>query len=225
MELEQLPVQYPKNSVSRLRAESKKPAHTTTQIIRIEQLRPTQMAVGMRAVTFKRRKLEHRATKRRPLKKLALERAIPAIRGPGGEVFMVDNHHFGLAMWQAEQRKAQVVILGDLAHLSNDEFWSQMESSGLLYPFDESGNRVDPEELPLWLHSLRHDPFRDLAWSVREAGGFRKVRVPFVEFRWANYFRNHIPLECLRDSYSSAVRKAMKLSRSSDAKRLPGYVD
>lgn len=194
-----------------------------TELLPIEQLRPTQMAVGMRAVTFKRRKLELRASKRRPLKKIAQSRLIPAIRGPGREVFMIDNHHFALALWQASQRVVNVGIIDDYSHLSHERFWQLMEATGRLYPYDEQGCRIDPNRLPLWLHALRHDPFCDLAWEVREAGGFAKVRVPYAEFQWANYFRDHFSLDDIRSDYRKTVKKAISLCASNDANALPGY--
>ena len=119
------------------------------ELLPIDRLRPTKMAVGIRAVTCKRRKLELRATKRRPLKKIAQSRLIPAIRGPGREVFMIDNHHFALALWQASQHQVNVGILDDFSHLPPALFWQQMEANGWLYSYDEQSCRIDPSRLPL----------------------------------------------------------------------------
>ena len=149
---------------------------------------------------------------------------IPTVKGPGGELFMIDNHHFGLALWQAEVDHAYARILDDRSDLAPETFWRSMESDGCLYPYDESGRRVEPAHLPIWLHALRHDPYRDLAWVVREAGGFRKVRVPFAEFRWANFFRERIALRLVRHDHDAAVNSAMALCRCPQANGLPGYV-
>ena len=192
--------------------------------VSIETLRPTQMAVGMRAVTYKRRKFENRASKPRDIDRVLSRRPIPAVRAPSGELFIVDNHHFALALWQAEVEAAYAHVIADKSHMSTSAFFRQMEAAGFLYPFDEEGNRVRPERLPNWLHALRHDPYRDLAWEVREAGAFTKVGVPYSEFRWATFFRGHIPMRVIRGDHEGAVRKALKLARSRDAADLPGFI-
>lgn len=191
-------------------------------IVSIDNLRPTQMAVGMRSVKHKRRRLERRT--RKGLAKLLDGRPIPAVRGPEGDLYMVDNHHFGLALWHAEIEQAYARVIDDKSTLTPAAFWNWMESEGWLYPYDEEGRRVAPCALPVRLHELRHDPFRDLAWEVREAGGFRKSRVPYSEFRWANFFREHIAAAMVRRNYDSAVEHAMRLCESPLAAALPGYV-
>ena len=190
--------------------------------VQIESLRPTQMAVGMRSVKFKRRRLESRSAK--SIRKFLNGRPIPAVCGPGGELFIIDNHHFGLALWHAEVDGAYARIIDDKSALSPAAFWKRMEIEGRLYPYDEEGRRVAPDRLPLGLHELRHDPYRDLAWEVREAGGFVKSKVPYAEFRWANFFRESIGLSTVRRNYDAAIDRAMKLCRSKEAASLPGYI-
>jgi hypothetical protein len=181
------------------------------------------MAVGMRAVTYKRRRIEERYG-RKKLERVLSDRPIPTVRGPGGCLFIIDNHHFGLALWQAEVRTAFAQIIDDCSHLNPLTFYRRMEAKGRLYPFDERGERVAPSRLPTWLHALRHDPYRDLAWSVREAGGFRKVKVPYTEFLWADHFREHIPLSLVRRDYNASIARALKLASSPNARCLPGWI-
>lgn len=190
----------------------------------IEQLRPTQMAVGMRAVTYKRKKFERRVTNKREVEDVLSRRPIPAVRGPGGELYIIDNHHFGLALWQADVKTAFARVIDDRSAMSTAAFWRHMEAKGRLYPFDEEGARVAPSRLPTWLHALRHDPYRDLAWEVREAGGFAKVAVPYAEFRWANYFRERIAPRLVRRDYDTAIEKAMHLCTDRAARHLPGFI-
>lgn len=216
----------------RLRFDGSFHGHTTPRkridlgtLVRVplESLRPTQMAVGMRSVSRKRRKLESRVGKHKQIEKILISRPIPAVRGPGGALFIIDHHHFGLALWQAEVESAYAHVIDDISRLSPAAFWRRMEADGRLYPYDEAGQRIEPSLLPTWLHALRHDLFRDLAWDVREAGGFQKVAVPYAEFRWANFFRERIALSTLRRDHKNALRKALKLCRSKDAAHLPGY--
>ena len=196
---------------------------TGLEKVPIESLRPTQVAVGMRAVAYKRAKVEQRARRAKHLRKFLHRRPIPSVVGPGGDLFMIDHHHLGLALWQSEIDTAYVRIVADLSGIPPSQFWYRMEARGLLYPFDESGARVSPARLPRRLGALRDDPYRDLAWSVREAGGFLKSHEPFSEFRWADFFRDRISERTLVRSYETAVERALALSRSRAARELPGF--
>lgn len=181
------------------------------------------MVVGMRSVTRKLHKLEKHASKRKRIDKVLLNRPIPAVYGPGGGLFIVDHHHFGMALCLAELERAYVRIIADASDVTRSTFWKQMEADGRLYLYDEFGERIPPSLLPRSLTQLRHDPYRDLAWDVREADGFRKVSQPYAEFHWANFFRNRIELSTIRRDPKAAMRRALKLCQSREAARLPGY--
>jgi hypothetical protein len=185
-------------------------------------LRPTQMAVGMRSVKYKRRKIEHRRSGR--IEKVLAGRPIPAVLGPQGQLFMIDHHHFGLALWQADVTVAYVRVIDDRSRLGQAAFLKSMEADGRLYPYDEDGQRVGFKHLPTTLCGLRNDPFRDLAWEVREAGGYRKSRMPYAEFSWANFFRERISLASVHRNYDGAIAKAMKLTRHAAAAEMPGFI-
>jgi hypothetical protein len=186
--------------------------------------RPTQMAVGMRAVAAKREKVERRARSRRKLRRFLEKRPVPAILGPDEGLFIIDHHHLSLALWQSEVDEAFVTLVGDLSHLARDRFLRRMSGLGLLHAYDAHGQPICPTQLPGTLGALRGDPFRDLAWSVREAGGFAKIGEPYAEFRWANFFRTRIPRSTVRRDFDLAHDRAMWLARSRQAARMPGYV-
>lgn len=198
-------------------------ARTGDVVVRvpIDALRPTQTSVGMRAV--KRKQLKIRDRSERGLDKVLRARPIPAVRGPGGGLFIIDHHHFGLALWQADVSDVYARVIADRSRFSQPVFWRRMEADGRLYPFDERGERIRYDRLPAHLSELRHDPYRDIAWQVREAGGFDKSHIPYAEFCWANFFRERIPLARVRDDFDAAVGKAMRLCRCRSAADLPGY--
>lgn len=177
----------------------------------------------MRAVANKRERVERRAQERKRLERYLGKRPIPSVLGPGGELFMIDHHHLGLALWQAEVETVFVSIIEDWSVLPVATFWQQMEAQGRLHPFDAEGRRIKPQRLPLRLGGLRADPYRDLAWSVREAGGYDKVTKPYSEFEWAAYFRVRIGERAIARDYEAAVSRAVQLAHSKDAARLPGY--
>lgn len=190
----------------------------------LDVLRPTQVAVGMRSVACKRAKVARRVGKSKQIARFLDKRPIPSVVGPGGDLYMIDHHHLGLALWQAEVKQVYVHIVRDFSALARPAFWRKMEADGCLYPFDEAGQRVRPSRLPAGLHALKEDPFRDLAWSVREEGGFEKSPIPYAEFQWAAFFREHVSERTLKTNYDKAVAKAVHLSRSREAAALPGFV-
>jgi hypothetical protein len=115
------------------------------------------------------------------------------------------------------------LIIADLSAMSREKFWTFMERDGWLHPFDQAGRRIPPARLPQCLDGLAHDPYRDLAWSVRRNGGFEKSMTPYSEFSWANFFRKRIPAQTVERDYPKAVRQAMKLAGSRAAAALPGF--
>ncbi len=189
-----------------------------------EELRPTQLTVGMRAVAAKREKVERRARSFRKLRRFLEDRPIPAIRGPNDDLFIIDHHHLSLALLKSDVEEAFVTVVGDLSHLPRKGFLQKMAGLGLLHAYDTHGHPVSPTKLPERLDKLRSDPFRDLAWSVREAGGFAKTGKPYAEFRWADFFRTRIPRSTVRRDFDYAHDRAMWLARSREAARMPGYV-
>ncbi len=195
----------------------------TIHLVPLESLRPTQVTVGMQSVHAKRRKIESRGRSAKDIEKLIARRPIPAVRGPDDFLYIIDHHHFGLALWKADVSRAYAEVVADRSSLTGSQFWAFMETKGFLHPFDEDDRRVDPGDLPDCLPALRADPYRDLAWAVREAGGFEKSTQPFAEFRWASFFRAHFTRRALERDPDGTVRKALKLCRSQDAAGLPGY--
>lgn len=205
-----------------LRAAGPAPLPSNPIIVPIESLRPTQVAVGMRAVAAKRKRLATR--KRRKMGRYLASRPIPAVYGPNQELYIVDHHHLSLALLQSRVETAFVRIIDDYSDLTPKQFWVAMEKQGLVYPFDETGSRVSLSRMPQAIDSLKADVYRDLAWSVREAGGFRKTRAPYSEFRWAEFFRTTIPKRLVTECYDEAIILGRKLARSAAAAGLPGYV-
>ena len=55
---------------------------------------------------------------------------------------------------------------------------------------------------------MADDPYRSLAWRLREAGFFRKVDVPFSEFKLANLFRALVTIGNTEASFNQAVQSA-----------------
>ena len=176
----------------------------------------------MRAVAAKRLRLDDLDSPRK-IRSHIEKRPIPAVVGPAGELYIIDRHHLTLALYRAGIRDVSVALLADFSALSRAAFWALMERNGMLHPYNGLGLRIHPSRLPRSIGDLGHDPYRDLAWSVRRLGGFKKTITPFSEFCWANFFRSRIPTELVWCDYSEAVRRALWLTASRSARSLPGY--
>jgi len=194
------------------------------EAVPLADLRPTQAAVGMRAVEAKRCKIERLAGNARKFRRYLERRPVPAVLGPREEYYIIDHHHLSLALWQSEVDEVFVRVVGDLSDLPKTTFLQAMASFGWLHAYDGRGRRICPTRLPSRIDLMQPDRFRDLAWSVREAGGFRKTPAPFSEFAWANFFRAHIPESALKHDFAAAHERAMRLAHSGNARHLPGNI-
>lgn len=199
-------------------------AKTKYEFVTFDALRPTQLAVGMRAIQAKRDKLQAILKSPKRTKAYLDHRPLPVVVGPGGHCYLIDKHHLTLALIQSGIEGGRVDIIDDLSHMDPAAFWRTMEAEGRAYLFNEEGNRVHGTRLPQGLSALRADPYRDLAWAAREAGFFKKVSVPFSEFRWAAFFRARIEAEIVKSDFSRALRVAKRLAASRAASSLPGYL-
>jgi hypothetical protein len=194
------------------------------ELVPLAEIRPTQMAVGMRVVEVKRRKIERHVESARRLRRYLEKRPVPAVLGPGDDFYILDHHHLSLALWQSAVDEVFVRIVGDLSDMTKREFLRAMTALGWLHAYDADGRKMCPTKLPSTIDQLKPDRYRDLAWSVREAGGFQKTYVPFSEFAWANYFRRLVPSGLLSSDFERAHQHAMSHARSPQARHLPGYL-
>jgi hypothetical protein len=180
----------------------------------ILKLKPTQFAIGFEEVDDKVNKLLKMTSKQR--KKHQETKVIPGVFAPDGNFYIIDHHHAARACWEIGLKKVNVYAVADYRNLSSmTKFWEHMETRGWVYPFSQFGKQQLPYELlPQDVRGLADDPYRGLAWAVKEASGFPKSEVPFFEFAWANYFRAKIPARTVRQNFDLAVRQAVKLCKT-----------
>jgi hypothetical protein len=202
-------------------AEAKSPRRAN---IPLEQLRPTQITVGMLQVKHKRKRL--RALEKRPceLVEFILENPIRVVLGPAHKAYVIDRHHLGLALIKENFETAPMEIEDDFSALSETAFWKKMQARRFVHLEDAAGKRHPLQSLPKSLKRLDDDPYRSLAGFVRTAGGFHKVPTPYAEFRWADYFRSRIDEELLRSHFHKALTQAIAMASHEDAANLPGYL-
>jgi hypothetical protein len=188
---------------------------------KLATLHPTQMTVGRREVEIKRR--EWSALKSKQRKELLKQHWFPVVIGPGQRYYIVDHHHFGLALQEEGIKTVWLMELKDLSWLKPGQFWSAMDHWQWIHPYDAAGKRRDFAALPSRLQDLRDDPYRSLAGEVRRAGGFAKDISPYSEFLWADYFRGKVTRTLLSKDFERATEAATKLAHKQDARYLPGW--
>jgi hypothetical protein len=190
-------------------------------LTQLKRLRPTQLSVGFAEVEDKSRQWARLGKKK--LKVEIQHHVFPAVLGPGREYFIVDHHHLGIALLKQGISEVFVAVLDDLSWLKLAMFWRTMEFRAWSHPYDNRGRRRDYCEIPTRLTDLKDDPYRSLAGMVRGAGGFSKGQAPFVEFLWADFFRQHIAARLINKNPRQAVRDGVRLAQSMDARYLPGW--
>ena len=189
--------------------------------VRIADLRPTQMTVGMREVCAKREQWRNRP--RDSAGKYLGSHMIPGVIGPDGHPWIIDHHHLALAMHLEGVTEVMVSVIAKLDTLPKKRFLAFMDVNNWLHAYDAKGKRRDFDELPHRLADLVDDPYRSLAGEVRSAGGYAKSPTPYTEFLWADFFRDRIKADRMEDNFSKVVAEAVPMARSSEAKHLPGW--
>jgi hypothetical protein len=189
--------------------------------VKLEKLHPTQITVGKLEVAQHRKQWAALSKKSR-LSTLA-SHWFPTIVGPEGRHYIVDHHHFGLALLEENVKTVSAVVLKDLSWLDPSKFWSVMDHHQWVHPYDSEGLRQDFPAIPYHLTHLHDDPYRSLAGELRRAGAYAKDVTPFSEFLWADFFRPLIPVGLIEREFGKALAKAKKLARTQQARYLPGW--
>ncbi|MGO8925927.1 MAG: ParB-like protein [Limisphaerales bacterium] len=197
------------------------PAKSLCQV-GIERLRPTQFAVGYREVDDRAKEIARKSPKK--LKAYVEEHLPLIVIGPDDQPYLIDGHHLARALLKARINSVEVRVEANWRHLSPAEFWNQMKEHGWVYLYDNRGQGpLEVEKLPKTVTEMADDPYRALAWAVRKRGGLHKTNGSFDEFKWANFFRSRVPIGSQPGDFDRAVKAALKISHSPEAKDLPGY--
>jgi len=189
--------------------------------VAIDDLRPTQITVGMREVEAKRR-----AWRNKPGDKsedFLGRHMIPVILGPKDRYYVTDHHHLTRALHEEGVRDVFVTVIATLKRLDLDAFWFVLDNHGWMHPFDDRGKRRGYADIPKSVTGLIDDPYRSLAGELRRVGGFAKDTTPFSEFLWADFMRRRIKRRAIEADFDAALDQALELAKTIDADYLPGW--
>ena len=220
----------------------------------VKDLSPTQFATGRAEVLYKAGRMAKKfAGNPDKLHDYLLLRPVPVVKR-GDRFYLVDHHHLVRALYEAlndkvgDQLAVYVRVMFDGSSLSEVHFWKAMFERKYVYLFaDNGGGPKPPETLPGHIRDLGFDPYRSLAWLVRDHHGYMKNDKPFSEFRWANFFRTRILPDQdilagkatfddfafevsksgrieLTDEGEDIVEQALFLAAGPEAAGLPGYL-
>lgn len=206
----------------------------------LADLLPLQGAVGMMEVQYKRDNIiKNEDCERGKLR----DDPIRVIAGPNfktdHKLYIIDHHHGALAWLMARKQlkkpKTGFCIIqgvGDddgrrITFKTEHDFWERLKLEHLVHLKNETGEAIDPSNLPQTLDELgsHNDPYRSLAWKVRDTGFCRPdYSKDFLEFHWADFFRTCIPAKDVQNLNSDElVNRAITLAQSPDAEDLIGY--
>jgi hypothetical protein len=191
--------------------------------VSIDRLHPTQFAVGKWEVE---RRAENIARKKaKALKRYLDEHQAKIVIGPRGVPYLIDGHHLSLALLKAKvATTVDARVEANWHELKPEEFWERMKQTKRVYLYRCGKGPFSPTQLPTGVAELADDPYRSLAWAVKERGGIKKSPVSFSEFEWADFFRSRIAIGNTPDSFERAITAALQLCHSPEAKNLPGHI-
>lgn len=193
----------------------------TLHPIAINELRPTQMTVGLREVQQKR--LRWREIAEQKGANFLGRHMVPVVVGPKARRYVIDHHHMARALHEEGVKELLVNVVADLSSLTKDAFWVFLDNRGWCHPYDDSGRRREFADIPKAVDAMADDPFRSLAGELRRAGGFAKDATPFSEFIWADFLRRRIKRASVEADFPKALAKALALAKEAKASFLPGW--
>ncbi len=186
-------------------------------------LRPTQFVLGMNEVNSKNLKIAK--MNKKELSTYCNQHKVPVVIGPHKDLYMIDHHHFVRACWEQKVVGYEVLMIKDLSHKTEKEFWNSMIKNGWVYLKDQFGlGPHSPLSLPTDIRGLADDPFRSLVWELIDRGVIKKDKTPFFEFQWAQLMRLNLNLPLhSKSNFKKAINTATAIAKGKSAAHLPGY--
>ena len=192
-------------------------------------VRPTQAIFGSLPISDKIKKIE-KSFKKNKLQKYLKKKFAPVVIGPNCMLHITDRHHTSYSILKSnipyKDKQLFVKVVHDWSNKTQYLFEKDMILNKYTWLKDSESRSIEFSQLPKSVLDLVDYPYRSLAWKVRELGGFSKVNLPFLEFYWADFFKDNGII--LKSSSSKDIKKvldkAITLAHSRKAKHMPGYL-
>ncbi|MFI7190108.1 ParB-like protein [Nocardia nova] len=115
--------------------------------------------------------------------------------GPGGTLYLTDGHHTLTSFYElpdgGPNLHLRLRVLGNLANLTGNAFWTEMQRNGWVWNRDADGTQIPYDQLPagVGLNNYSDDKYRSLMYFARDIG-CTENRTPFQEFYWGTWLRD-----------------------------------
>lgn len=163
--------------------------------VHLDDTRPTQSTVGLEEVRLNLPPIRD-AVAEGPaaLDEFLRKRPGSVIRGPSGQLYLADGHHFARALHEAGLTEMYIEIKKDWSDKTSTEFWDKMREKQKVY-LKKFGREITPEQLPPHIVELEDDAYRSLAWILKRRGVYDDVDTPYQEFLYADYLRDKMTID------------------------------
>ena len=176
--------------------------------IPILDLKPAQIAIGLLEVEHKVKDYAHLS--REDFQNYSGEHPVPVVQSSHG-YYIIDHHHLCRAFHELGHHHVHIFIKDNLSGVDLPKFWEMMEAMAYVLPQDQFGVIHPYQHLPIDVRGMADDPYRSLVWRLKERACWRKVNVPFAEFKVANFFRDKVEIWNTKESFDLAVEAAIHL--------------
>ena len=150
--------------------------------LRAKDLSPAQFAVGKAEVAVRTGRMRKKFQKDPGILHDYLRTRPVPIVVRGKQFHLVDHHHLVRALYDALHKErgkdicVYVKVMANASTLEEVYFWKSMHEQNYVYLFDRSGGGPQqPATLPTHIKDLKFDPYRSLAWIVREHHDYVKT--------------------------------------------------
>lgn len=193
--------------------------------VRVADLQPTQMCVGLAEVRSRQQDFSRESPKERS--SYLASKPVPLVRGGEGTFWMVDRHHRlrGLVELDPDATAFGYIVL-EMEGASRSEVLDALHQRGWLYLYDSRGlGPLTSAALPQRLLALMDDPYRSLVWKLkREKRIAPQPLIPFHEFRWGAWLRRRPLPPFTSERLEPALSRARALVLSPAASHLAGWM-
>lgn len=164
-------------------------------LVNIGEARPTQSTVGYEEVRRNLPEIRLAAGEgAEAFDRFLRDRPGFVIRGPSGQMYLTDGHHFARALQEFGLREMYIEVKKDWSDKTPGEFWDKMREKQKVY-LKKFGREITTAELPRRIVDLEDDAYRSLAWLLKQRGVYEKTDAPFQEFVYADYLRDKLTID------------------------------